>query len=67
MESGITERMCVIRYEERRAGFSAKARSEMKRQGRISVTLLVGGRPWFVGEKDDGGTVMGFGGVKVHC
>ena len=37
----------MILYEERRAGFSAKARSEMKRRGRISVTLLAG-RAWCV-------------------
>lgn len=64
----MTERMWVIRYEERRAGFSAKVRSEMNKRGRISVTLLLS-RPWYVDEKGnaDAGGVMGFADVKVHC
>ena len=37
--SGRVERICVIRYNERRVGFSAKARSEIYSRGIISSTL----------------------------
>jgi len=71
-ESCMTDRMWVILYEERSAGFSAKERSEMNSRGRISVTLLAG-RPWCVlplggenGEVEDG-MVIEVAAFKVHC
>jgi hypothetical protein len=51
MVSGRVERICVIRYEARSAGFSANARSEMKRRGIISETLRAGRPRCWVGEK----------------
>jgi len=39
MASERVERICVIRYDESRAGFSAKERSDMNSRGMISLTL----------------------------
>ena len=47
--SGRADRTWVIRCEERQAGFSANARSEIYSCGTISVTPLV--LAWCVGEK----------------
>lgn len=65
MVSGRVERICVIRYEARSAGFSAKARSEMNRRGIISETLRAGRPRFWVGEKGlaEGG---GADGASVH-
>ncbi len=39
MTSERVERICVIRYDESREGFSAKERSDMNSRGMISLTL----------------------------
>lgn len=42
MASDRVERICVIRYDDRREGLSAKERSDMNSLGMISLTLGAG-------------------------